>query len=378
MNSDAAQFHETAPSQEEWSALLRDAAPTKSFLSAAWFEHWSRSYLPLNGWRGPVLYLVARGRDGALIGLAPFARQQRAGVSFTSLGGYYSPFRSIVLAGAAREAAAEGLAETLSERTICVALRFGPIPTDDADIAALNIALAKRGWKLHAIPAGTAMAVDLPATWDAFERQLGKGLRTKSAYYERKMQREGSVDIREFLGGSNTDWASVIADLGSVEEQSWLVSKAGNLRFLGERNHRFWVGLLSQSEAGDHARLWLMYFRGSPVSFCFAMDYGRVRYVLANQYAASVRSYRTGSVLYRYMFRNAIDSRAISAINIGAGDSGYKSRWGAKPSFGLENWVAFPPGVRGSLLALAFRAWNRKRRTSVVERPSSAACLALR
>ena len=372
MNLGAAQFNESAPSHHEWNVLLRDIAPTKGFLTAAWFEHWGRSFLPLNSWSGPMSYLVARGGDGALIGLVPLARQHKAGVFFTSLGGFYSPFRSIVLAETARQAAAEGVAAVLSERTECVALRYGPVPADDADIAALNAALVTRGWTLHAVPAGTTMAMDLPETWAAFERRLGRGLRTNSSYYERKMRREGEVVVRVFSGSNSVEWARVINDLGRVEEQSWLVSRAGTLRFLGERNHRFWLGLLSQSEAGDHARVWLMHFRGLPVSFCVAMDYGCVRYVLANQYAETVRNYRTGSVLYRYVIRDAIDSGAVSAINFGTGDSGYKSRWGAKPSFGLKDWIAFPPGARGRLLDLAVRTWNRLRRPSVEQPPSAA------
>jgi Acetyltransferase (GNAT) domain len=358
MKPGAAQFYEMAPSHEEWNALLRDIVPAKAFLTAAWFEHWSRSFLPLNSWCGPLSYLVARGHDGALIGLAPFAMQKKAGIKFTSLGGYYSPFRSIVLADSARHVAAENLAVALSESADCFALRYGPVRADDEDFAALNAALVKRGWRLNAMPAGATVAVDLPTTWDAFERRLGRKLRVSSAYYERKMQREGVVVIREFSGSNKVDWSGVIADLGHVEAQSWLVSETGNLRFLGDRNHRFWLGLLSQSEAGDHVRVWLMYWRGSPVSFCFAMDYGYVRYVLANQYSEAVRNYRTGSILYRYMFRDAIESGTVSTINIGAGDSGYKSRWGANPSFRLKNWLAFPPGVRGRLLDLGLRAWN--------------------
>ena len=41
------------------------------------------------------------------------------------------------------------------------------------------------------------------------------------------------------------------------------------------------------------------------------------------------------------------------AVNIGAGDSGYKTRWGAQPSFKLIDWFAFRPGAGGRLLELA-------------------------
>jgi CelD/BcsL family acetyltransferase involved in cellulose biosynthesis len=101
--------------------------------------------------------------------------------------------------------------------------------------------------------------------------------------------------------------------------------------------------------------VWLMYFRGEPVSFCFCLDCADMRHVVANHYAEHVRGYSTGSVLYRHMFRDAVESGVIRRVNIGMGDSGYKSRWGAQPSFALVDWIAFRPGARGRLLDLAQR-----------------------
>ncbi|HXV59058.1 MAG TPA: hypothetical protein VEK15_00075, partial [Vicinamibacteria bacterium] len=93
---------------------MRKVVPAKAFLTEAWFDCWARSFLPLNSWVGPLTYLATHGPDGALIGLAPVAKQRVAGVQFSSLGGYYAPFRSILVAEPARQVAAEGLASALS------------------------------------------------------------------------------------------------------------------------------------------------------------------------------------------------------------------------------------------------------------------------
>jgi CelD/BcsL family acetyltransferase involved in cellulose biosynthesis len=100
---------------------------------------------------------------------------------------------------------------------------------------------------------------------------------------------------------------------------------------------------------------WLMYFDRVPVSFCFCLDCGDTRHIIANHYAEHVQRYSTGSVLYLHVFRDAVESPAIRSVNIGAGDSGYKTRWGARPSFQLIDWIAFRPGAGGRLLELANR-----------------------
>jgi hypothetical protein len=98
-----------------------------------------------------------------------------------------------------------------------------------------------------------------------------------------------------------------------------------------------------------------MRFNGEPVSFCFCLDCGDVRYILANNYAESVRRYSTGSVLYKHVFRQSVESGTVRRVNIGLGDPGYKSRWGAQPAFDLVDWIAFRPGPRGAALDLAWR-----------------------
>ena len=202
---------------------------------------------------------------------------------------------------------------------------------------------------------GTTYAVDLPGTWAELERRIGKSLRSNVQYYERKLGREGALEIRCIRGPDNPSWQTVVDDLGSIERCSWQFREGGRLRFHGKRNAEFWRNLLVDNRFGQVAAAWVMHFNGEPVSFCFCLDCGDIRYILANNYAESVHRYSTGSVLYKHVFRDAIESGAIRRINIGLGDPGYKSRWSAQPAFDLVDWIAFRPGLRGGALDLAWR-----------------------
>jgi CelD/BcsL family acetyltransferase involved in cellulose biosynthesis len=335
--------------------LAAGVASRYRFLRAAWFSAWAERLLPYESWRGPLRFVVARSADGSLRAALPLATQSQLGIPVASLGGLYWPFRSLLIAESGAEATCTAVAEALTRSRLAMALRYGPVPDDDPGIARFGASLEAEGWRLHRAKVGTTYAVDLPDSWDDLERRFGKGLRTGIHYYERKLAREGALEIRRVTGAGAPGWKSAIDDMGAIERRSWQFREGGNLRFHGERNAAFWARLLVDGEFGDIAAAWVMRFDGEPVSLCFCLDCGDVRYILANNYAESVHRYSTGSVLYKHVFRDAIESGAIRRINIGLGDPGYKSRWGATPAFGLADWIAFRPGPRGAMLDVAWR-----------------------
>ncbi len=247
----------------------------------------------------------------------------------------------------------EALASAFTRSSSTLALRYGPVSDIDAGITGLNVALARQGWRLHRSMLGATYSVDLPDTWEQYEQSLGKKLRFNAKYYERKMRREGALEILCKKSTTGTAWSETVCDLGLIEGKSWQRRAGGKARFFGEPNQSFWTSLLSGSGFGSIASVWQMRFNGEPVSFCFCLDCGDTRHIVANHYAEHVRAYGTGSILYRHVFRDAVESGVIRRVNIGLGDPGYKSRWGAQPSFQLVDWVAFRSGARGRMLELA-------------------------
>jgi hypothetical protein len=344
-----------APRAGDWQVLADEAAPAYRFLTCSWFDAWDKHLLPYENWRGPLRYLTAFGPGGALQAIVPIATQAQPGITVTSLGGLYWPFRAPLLSRFADAATCEALVEALTRARSPLAFRFGPVPANDPGVARLTAALGSRRWRLNRSVLGTTYAVDLPHTWAEMERRLGKSLRTNIEYCTRKLARVGTLEIRCIKGSGNPGWSKVVDDLGHVEQRSWQYREGGKLRFCGERNAAFWRELLVGSHFGQVAVAWVMFFNGEPVSFCFCLDCGDTRFILANNYSESMHRFSTGSVIYKHVFRDAIESPAIRRINIGLGDSGYKSRWSAEPAFELADWIAFCPDLRGGALELAWR-----------------------
>jgi len=342
----------TAPRDDEWQSIADALAPHSRFATAAWIRAWGESLLPYQNWRAPLRYLTVRADSGRLLAVFPFAMQRQSGIPVSSLAGFYWPYRTPVIPENAAAETFDALACAFT-RSAMVALRYGPVPVTNRAIGRLNAALESQGWRVRRSTLGTTFSVGLPATWEQYERNLGKSLRFNAQYYERKMQREGALEIRCSQGASGRPWSDTVRDLALIEAKSWQQRAGGKPRFFGERNQAFWTSVLSDPAFGRMASVWLMYFDAEPVSSCFCLDCADTRHIVANHYAEHVRGYSTGSVLYRHVFRDAIESGTIRCVDIGLGDSGYKSRWGAQPSFELVDWIAFRPGARGRLLDLA-------------------------
>ncbi len=343
-----------APRDDEWQALAARLVPHSRFVTAAWIRAWGQCFLPHQNWLPPLRYLTVRANDGQLLAVFPFATQKQAGFAIASLGGFYWPFRSPIIPENSSAEAITALASAFTGSGAIAALRYGPVPETHAAIDGLNLALQAQGWRVHRVNLGETYSVDLPGTWQQFEHRLSKKLRLDASRDERKMRRDGDVDIRCTRNSLGASWSETVSDLGAIEGKSWQWREGGKLRFLGDRNHAFWTSLLSSSGVATKVSVWVMYFKKEPVSFCLCLDCGDVRHIVANNYAEHVRRYGTGSILYKYVFRDAIESGTVRRVNIGMGDPGYKSRWGAQPSFKLVDWIAFQPSVRGRLLEFAY------------------------
>ena len=372
------EFRIAAPHDDEWQALAARLIPHSRFVTAAWIRAWGQCFLPHQNWLPPLQYLTVRAGDGQLLAVFPFATQRQSGFSIASLGGFYWPFRSPIIPENSSAEAVAALAAAFTGSRAIAALRYGPVPETDAAIDSLNLALKNQGWRVHRASLGETYSVDLPGTWPQFEHRLSKKLRVDASHDERKMRRDGEVDIRCTRNVPGASWAATVSDLGVVEARSWQGKEGGKLRFFGDRNHAFWTSLLSSSGVATKVSVWIMYFKNDPVSFCLCLDCSDVRHIVANNYAEEVRRYGTGSILYKYVFRDAIESGAIRRVNIGMGDPGYKSRWGAQPSFKLVDWIAFQPGMRGRLLGVAYalrqHVRNRRDPQDGADAPLTPAC----
>ncbi|MGH8265106.1 MAG: hypothetical protein ACRET4_16630, partial [Steroidobacteraceae bacterium] len=209
-----------APRDDEWRALTIGMAPALRFVTAAWFRDWGKSFLPHQNWLPPLRYATVRARDGRLLAVFPVATVRQFGVSAAALGGFYWPFRSPVIPEEVRTETIDALAAAFTECGAMAALRYGPTPEAHAAIDRFNIALKERGWRVRCASLGETYAVDLPETWERFEQGMSKKLRSNVAYDERRMQRDGVLEISRSRNIAGEPWREAIRELGKIEAKS--------------------------------------------------------------------------------------------------------------------------------------------------------------
>jgi CelD/BcsL family acetyltransferase involved in cellulose biosynthesis len=314
---------------------------------------------------GPVEYLATRDARGTPLGVLPFVVIRMPGLRILSLAGYYYPLRSIPMHARHCEAVGRSMAAALASRRGTAAIRLGPVEEHDPAPPALLEALRAHGWSHLTIDHGPQLIVPLPSTFDEFHQSLGRNLRRNIRKGINRMRREGETTVKAFRNLPPGRWNAVIDEVARVEAESWLPRGAGEPRFLGDRNRCFWKCVLRDPRTSASAGAWLLYFKGEPVAFTFAIDSGGCRYNFAGQHAEAVDRYGTGWIVDQDLFRDAIDGHGLASVNLGDGWAHYKCRWGAEAGARLLDYIVFPPSIKGRLFHLAMRIRQRLSRRTI-------------
>jgi len=285
--------------------------------------------------------------DGPSMRLLHFLRKLRKllQVALAPTGGlqYVTRYR-IVPCTAAKEDF-KLLTSSLAKYKKIQAIRLGPV-TNDKSLTTFIKALQETNWKLIKIEEGLSYTSNLLENFELFRKTLAAKKIKKINYYERKLKKDYDTFIQHYKLDSTVDWENVIDDLITIEHSSW-VSKTGEPRFIGDKNRNFWLSVLSSEKTASLFNVWIIYANKKPISFCFTFRIDNELHILANSYDEDFSSYSTGSILYRDVFIYAHENPIISKVNIGRGNSGYKSTWRAEPSDVIVDWIAFPPTISG-------------------------------
>lgn len=323
---------------------------------------WSKAPPSSGGWRGPVTaYFVSSNcRSTGVIGFAP---QVIGGIRIRSLAGYYWPYRSFLAEGEPTDIPrlAHTLATHLNQHAHTRILRFGPISPACRPTLALLEGLEASGWTTLRRCLGSVFELEIPSSEKELEMTAGKSFIRSIDYSRRKLERDsGRIEIQRYP--LREPASELLAELAEIERKSWVFEKGGDLKFFGKENREFWEAVASSyPKSREHAVVWILRINDRPVAFSAHLEKKGIIHIIANSYDSDFKSYGCGSILTLEIFRDAI-SRGISRVDWGMGDSGYKARWGAKPTGRLYDVLVLRIGALGRLAELAVRlsrsAWR--------------------
>jgi len=349
---------------EIWASLETELAPEQRFLAYNWLPSWSKTQLPRKRWRGPMRYLVAFGPSDQPLGVVPLARQQYGPLRIPALGGYYFPFRGLPFARDHEADVARAVVAVLRSNRLRV-LRVGPMLRTHASVSALADALRADGWALMVKPRGVEFAMDLPDSVERFRSEMSSHLRKGIGNRQRRMQRQCATRLERYTGLAPDAWKPVLQDLAAIERASWVGKSNGFLHFVDPDNAAFWQSCLDVPQMSAATCALVLYLDGAPSAFDFWVDSGPVRYFIAGLHDERAAAHSPGSYLLQIMLEDAIE-RGLGRASLGQGDSGYKTRFGAKAAGQIDDWIAMPPGVVGRGVEALWKARERissRRRT---------------
>lgn len=319
-------------------ALIYDQGPEDcSLFRKNWYDVWSNH-------NSDVIYATFTDEKQQSV-IFPYFIKRLGPFNFASLAGNYFPRKGLPYSSVSDELV-DKFSRYLGALIDISGCQLGPVKKGDPFIQKLVEKLSKDNWKLILKSTGFDYGMTVPESVEDYMSSISKNRRKKTAYYLRRLEKTGVVDIRYHKSLNRHKWQQVFADLEAVESKAW-VSESGDPHFIGTVRQSYWNELISDEWYREAFNAWVIYLDENPISYVAAIDVGSERFVLSSSFNKEYSDFRTGSILEIELMRMTIEQEKVTFINNGMGDSGYKGAWGNKEFQELYEIVAFPPTMKG-------------------------------
>jgi CelD/BcsL family acetyltransferase involved in cellulose biosynthesis len=214
------------------------------------------------------------------------------------------------------------------------------------------------------------VTLPLPATWDAFQAQLGRNMKKHLRKFANRLERDGKQpkltavsDPHELDGG-----LEALFDLHGRRARAEL-GRAHRERLADPRHRAFLRTVGHRLAERGRLRLWLLDVDGQPVAaqLCFALEHRL--YASYSGYDPRWAWHAVMMFLFRRCIERAIEE-GFREFDLGLGHDQEKLRWGGQ-SRPVVNLTLASPRLR-SRAALALWGWRRRRRARVGQGPAAA------
>ena len=204
------------------------------------------------------------------------------------------------------------------------------------------------GWGVA--EAETCPVLELPGTYDAYVRSLGKNMREQIKRYPRRLENQFRAEYQ--LAQTEAQVEVAMEDLFRLHGKRW--RERGQTGVLGLPNRRRFHRLVAQGFLKrDWLRLWTLRLDGQAA--CVLLNYfqGDKYWFFIGGFEPDLMRWSVGTCLFAKVFEHAIGEGA-AAFDFLRGEEEYKYRYGAvNRDYKTLTW--FAPTPRGKLLARRVR-----------------------
>lgn len=332
----------------KWSKINETCRENEQFLNKAWFEAWLIQKENIDSWQGDIRYEPVNSNNDNHAIIA-YGIQSVGPFNFASLAGNYFPQRGIPNTGPDLELiknTADKLFEIIkTEGSGTSGFRMDYVHREDEFIATLKAQLLKNKWKLISRQRDQNFGMDFWSSEEEFMATLNSKKKSKIRSREKKMARDGHVELKHYNDVSQDQWATIFKEIEVVESNAWIGEK-DHAKFVGPTNQIYWNSLVKDEWFRRALNAWVMYFNNKPVSYSLEMDTEHTRYSMCRSYDKDFGKYGTGIAIVISIIVQAIEA-GKKHYDLGLGDTGYKADMGASIISTLDEYIFFPPTFMG-------------------------------
>lgn len=337
------------PHQDALERLAESADALHAFLRPSWYSAANNSTI-FQGFES----------NGRLIAAFPMITRKMGPFPVREVAGAYWPFRSLPLAQDAEDdeiramMASSGAREALGK-----AWRLGPVQDNDPSLVRLLRVVQDAGWVVFKRSISHSFDIDVAAMRDKGVWP-SKSATRQCRNYANRLARMGEVEYRHAKG---TEWTEDDRDaMAAIEANSWLTTldNGADTKFLDPARRKMWEEIATDPALAPFLFCSIMRVGGTPIAFTFGLEVGSIRYQIANNFHEDYKDCSPGRIILTMDFADAAE-RGVPTINWGAGDAGYKARYGAEPGpeiidllFLDKNWL-----VPFATPILSRKGWQR-------------------
>jgi CelD/BcsL family acetyltransferase involved in cellulose biosynthesis len=344
---DATQFSEL---RSEWNAVLQASRANTIFLTWEWVATWWEVY----GRDGLLYVIVARDRDGHLIGIAPFhlsagplpGLNRRDTLRFIGDGGDVTPEYLDVIAIRDREReVVEAFTHQICEDPEVRAIDLRPL-AEDSCVRKWGLSLLSKGSGIvRCLPESECPVLSLPASADAFIASRSHNYRKKLGEYDRRCRRDFHANFR--MSRTDEERRRDMASLVKLHQQRW---NGHSSSFRSAKYISFHEKLSSRLLERGWLRLFSIDSSSAPaaVLYCFA-HCGRYSFYQAGR-DPIFQKHRVGLVIMHKAILEAI-SEGATVFDFLRGTEQYKYRWAQAnvSSLRLVYWKNLRAQLKGTI-----------------------------
>jgi CelD/BcsL family acetyltransferase involved in cellulose biosynthesis len=309
-----------------WNDVV-DGSPCDSiFVTYEWFLSWIKHFNKCNN-----LTIVIARDNKRLLGILPLFKERvqargHSYIALKSLANYESAAcrYNIILANEGSLDILKAMIDFLNRSIDWDVMEMDFIPAGTNSIALLKEIEGVNYYKIYVDPMAQSPFIHITGTWEDYLQQRTKKIRRNLDYYEKRLDKEGDVEIVLVEGGDDLEYH--ILEALAIEKTSWKGDQGSAIVDSNEEKN-FIIDLAKAMSKQGKFALYFLLFNGRKIAFDYCLKYKDTFHVLKTGYNPAYAKNSPGRVLRKKVLRSLYEDKRYKIYDFQGVLDEWKTEW---------------------------------------------------